>query len=270
MPDKAERVNFAAGVTLVVSPIVLSTERPGDMRRPGRTNRLRAVVCLAVWSLAATAAFAGSPSGDPPAGYEFAPTDERILGVIPNYQTVSDPSSHTAPLTVKQKFKLFVKETSDPFTGASALMGAAMSQYGNGTPKYGEGGGAYAQRFGAAVTDFATQNFFSDAVLASLFHQDPRYFRKGPSAGILSRVWYSMSRTVITRQDSGRPAFNVSGLLGMGLGIAASNLYYPRASISGEVVRDRFGTSLMGASLGNLLPEFWPDIKAKLFHRKSP
>lgn len=226
---------------------------------------LVAGLALAPWP----ALFAEPPAGDPPAPFGSALGEERILGVIPNYQTVSDPNNHVAPLTVKEKWKLFVKESSDPYTGASALLGAALSQSGNGNPKYGQGTMAYAQRFGAAVTDFGAQNFFSDAVLASLFHQDPRYFRKGPPAGILTRVWYSMSRTVITRQDSGRPAFNVSGLLGMSMGIAFSNLYYPSASMNGSVIRSRFGTSLMGASLGNLLPEFWPDIKAKFFRSKS-
>jgi hypothetical protein len=240
------------------------------MPQPGSANRLPVLAVVAALTLAPSLALCGGAlPGDPPAGYEFAPSDDRILGVIPNYQTVSDPNSHVASLTVKQKLKLFVKESSDPYTGASALMGAALSQSANGHPKYGQGGKAYAQRFGAAMTDFGAQNFFSDAVLASLFHQDPRYFRKGPPAGVLARVWYSMSRTVITRQDSDRPAFNISGLLGMSLGIAASNLYYPSASMNGSAVRSRFGTSLMGASLGNLLPEFWPDIKAKVFRPKS-
>ena len=203
---------------------------------------------------------------DPKAGLG----DDRILGVIPNYQTVNDPRSQILPLTVRQKWRLFAKETFDPFTGASAAIGSAFAQSGNGDPRYGHGGKAYAERFGAAVTDFATQNLFSDAILASLLHQDPRYFRKGPQSRILARVGYAVSRTVVTRQDSGRAAFNFSGVIGMSLGIAASNLYYPRASVNGSVVGSRFGTSMMGGAIGNLLSEFWPDIRAKVFRHKEP
>ena len=107
-------------------------------------------------------------------------SNDRILGVIPNFQTVNDPSQNVTPLTVKQKFKLFLRETVDPFTIMSGAAGAALSQAHNDDPKYGQGSGPYAERFGAAVADITTQNFFSDAVLSSLLHEDPRYFRRGP------------------------------------------------------------------------------------------
>lgn len=193
-------------------------------------------------------------------------SDDRILGVIPNFQTVSDPNIKVKPLTTREKFKLFVKETVDPFTFVSAAMGAGMSQVGDDTPKYGEGMESYSQRFGAAYADMATQSFFSDAVLASILREDPRYYRMGPSHSIPRRVFYSMSRLVVTRRDSGKESFNCSGVGGMAMGIALSNAYYPSRSVSGSVTEARFITSISGAALGNLLPEFWPDVKEKLTH----
>jgi hypothetical protein len=198
-----------------------------------------------------------------------AQKDDRILGVIPNYQTVSDPNQKFQPLTVKQKFALAAKETIDPFTFGSALAGAALSQAGNDDPKYGEGSGPYAQRFGAAVADITTQNFFAGGVMASLLHEDPRYFRKGPEFRFWNRLGYSISRVVITRTDAGTNRFNYSGMLGMSMGIALSNAYYPDRSVSGEEVGYRFGTSLVAAALANILPEFWPDIRQKILHRKA-
>lgn len=195
-------------------------------------------------------------------------SDDRILGVIPNYLTVENPQQGVGPITVKQKFALFAKETFDPFTGAAAAAGAAFSQIDNDDPKYGYGAGAYAQRFGAAVADITTQNFFSDAVLASLLHEDPRYFRKGPEYGGWYRIGYALSRAVVTRTDAGGTTFNYSGVGGIGMGIALSNAYYPDASVTGKEVASRFGTSFAAAALGNLLPEFWPDIHEKFFHRK--
>lgn len=207
-------------------------------------------------------------SGDPliePVQPAAPSSDERILGVIPNYTTV-DPAALAPALSPRDKFKLFVRETVDPFTFASAFMGAGLSQLGNNDPKYGNGMVSYSQRVGAAFADMATQNFFSDAVLATLFHQDPRYYRMGPGHSVFRRGVYAMSRLIITRQDSGRRAFNISGVLGMGMGIALSNAYYPSSSIGPTVEGWRFTTSVTGASLGNLLPEFWPDVKQKLFH----
>jgi len=152
-------------------------------------------------------------------------SDERILHVIPNFQAVSDPTTPYVPLRVQDKWRLFVKETLDPFTFGSSAAGAALSQWHNTAPKYGEGTLPYFQRFGAAQADVTTQNFFSDAVLASLLHEDPRYFRKGPAFTILRRIGYAVSRVVITRKDSGRDGFSYSGVFGTGLGIALSNAY---------------------------------------------
>lgn len=196
--------------------------------------------------------------------------EERILGVIPDYQTVTETqrTGTVAPLTPKQKWTLALKETIDPFNIVNAVVGAGFSQIGNQTPKYGEGGPAFGERFGAAFADFGTQNFFSAGVLATLLHQDPRYFRKGSEARIPGRVLYSISRLLVCRQDSGRSAFNASGIFGMSLGIAASNLYYPAASVRGRVMAGRVESSLFGGVTGNLMSEFWPDIQRKLFHKK--
>ena len=194
--------------------------------------------------------------------------ENRIFGVIPDYQSVADTGAKVTPLTARQKWTLAYKETVDPFNLVNAAMGAAFSQRGNQTPKYGEGGVAYAQRFGAAFADFGTQNFFSAGLLATVLHQDPRYYRKGPGTSITRRVIYSVSQLVIARQDSGARAFNASGIGGMLLGIAASNLYYPAASRRAEVMTCRISTSLTGGVMGNLMTEFLPDIQRKFFHKR--
>src|SRR6266542_3975684 len=54
------------------------------------------------------------------------PADQRILGVIPNFQTVSNPDAPFVPLTVKEKWSLFARSSIDPFNVASAAMGAAL------------------------------------------------------------------------------------------------------------------------------------------------
>ena len=197
-----------------------------------------------------------------------APTfnEDRIAGVMPDYQTVRDTTHWVAPLSVTEKWTLAVKEIVDPFNIATAFLTAAESQAGNQTPKYGEGWANYGRRVGAAQLDFGTQNFFSAGVLATVLHQDPRYFRRGPQSKFVGRIFYSIGQLVIARQDSGREAFNASGIGGMALGIAASNLYYPAASRNGTVMFSRVWTSLMGGVVGNLMSEFWPDIEQKFFH----
>jgi hypothetical protein len=196
--------------------------------------------------------------------------EDRIMGVMPDYQTVRDPKAgNVHPLTSGQKWLLGWKETIDPFNLASAAITAGFSQIDNQTPKYGEGARAYSERFAAAVADFGTQNLFSAGVFANLFHQDPRYFRKGPSAKIPQRVLYSLTRLFVCQSDAGKAVFNSSGISGMVAGIAVSNLYYPAASRRGEVMAGRLETSLFGGVVGNLTSEFWPDIEKRFFKKKQ-
>src|SRR5579883_1284034 len=194
---------------------------------------------------------------------------DHILGIVPNYQTVTDPHKHVEPLTPTEKFRLFAKETLDPFVAVEASAGAGLSQTDNDDPKYGYGARAYTQRLGAAVADITSQNFFSDGLMASLLHEDPRYFRMGPEFPFWRRLGHAVSRVVITRTDSGKNTFNYAGILGMSMGIALSNAYYPDASVNAGEVGKRFGTSLAGGALLNILPEFWPDIRQKFLHRRS-
>jgi hypothetical protein len=214
-----------------------------------------------------TAILPAPPALDPPPA-PSAQMGDRILGVIPNYLTINDSTLPVAPLTPGQKWKLALRETADPFNIANSIVGAGFSQMGNQTPKYGEGGAAFGMRFGAAWADLATQNFFSAGLLATVLHQDPRYYRRGPQSGVLKRVAYSVSRLAVARQDSGRETFNASGVFGMALGIAASNVYYPRQSVRGEVMVARLSTSVTSSIIGNLMSEFWPDIQKKFFHKK--
>ncbi len=85
------------------------------------------------------------------------------------------------------------------------------------------------QRFGAANADLATQNLFSNGLLASLFHEDPRYFRKGQGSPVFPLVWYSMTRLVVTRRDSGRPSVQFLWRIGDGDGDCAIERLLPVA-----------------------------------------
>ena len=232
-------------------------------------RRIRSRVLIrgatALFAGAALLAAADGPGADPD---PVAPAinHERILGVMPDYQTVRDPNARYVPLTAKQKWRLVALSTIDPFNIASAIMGAGLSQIANDTPRYGWGGEAYASRVGAAVADLTTQNVFSGD-LAVLLHQDPRYFRLGPEHSIPKRVAYALSRLAVIRKDSGGLTFNSSSVGGMALGIAASNMYYPSASRTGTVMACRLETSITGGIIGNLMSEFWPDVQSHLFRR---
>ena len=160
-------------------------------------------------------------------------------------------------------------ETVSPLTLGAGIFDGGFSHLTNSDPRYGTNSEAFAQRFGASVADIATQNFFGDFVLASAFHEDPRYFRRGPQYSKWSRFNYAVSRAVIIRTDDGGNSFNWSNVLGTAMSAGLSNAYYPPPSRTGGAMLIHFATGVAGAGFSNLAPEFWPDFKKKVFKRHS-
>jgi hypothetical protein len=119
-----------------------------------------------------------------------------------------------APPSVAEKWSLFEDETFAPLTLGAGAFNATVSQATNSTPKYGRGfWPAYPERFGSAVGDITSQNFFGDFLLASAFHEDTRYIRRGPDHKLWARVGYAIGRSVITHSDTGETTFNASNVL---------------------------------------------------------
>ena len=176
-------------------------------------------------------------------------------------QTVQDLTAASGPVTVAQKWQFFVQETFSPMMIVASAATAGESQATNTDPKYGVGSLALAKRFGAASLDNVTQNFFCDFVMASAFHEDNKYRRRGEQYGFWSRVGYAISRAVVTRTDTGASTVNWSNFTGTALSVGLSNAYYPMRSRNLNATAINWGTSAAGTGFGNLAPEFLPDVK---------
>ena len=187
--------------------------------------------------------------------------DKRAFGVLPNYKTV-EPGTHVSPLTVKEKSTIARKDSFDYpiFLTTAAISG--FSHLGNQNPSFGQGAKGYAHRYVTGYADQALTTLLVEGAFPVLFHHDPRYFRNGVGSG-LSRFGYAMSRIVFNRDDHGHRVLNYSEFLGNGAISALGNLYYPD-SRSGASNALRLGTFIGTDALGNVLKEFWPDIKKKL------
>jgi hypothetical protein len=182
---------------------------------------------------------------------------QRIAGIIPNFNAVN--SGKAEPISPGQKFHLFFKSSVDPYQFALAGIDAGIGQAENSNPGYFQGFKGYARRYGANYGDNVDGNFWGNAVLPSLLHQDPRYFRMGHGP-FFHRFLYSVSTTVRTRGDNGKwqPAY--SNLTGNLIGAAISNVYYPDGD-RGLYPTLRRGLSVTyQGTIGGLLEEFYPDI----------
>jgi hypothetical protein len=217
----------------------------------------------------------GNSSQQKPAGPPSNPTGQqddnpkRILGFIPNFQTKDDTPGNQPPLTVKQKYILALHQTVDFSAHIGNAFQAALQQASDTQPHYGEGWGPYAERFGAAEGDQATSSFFIFGFLPSILHDDPRYFRKGPSYSIWKRLTYSATRTVITRKDSGEPTFNIPQVAGQLFQQSISTIYYPPEDRTAGRVFQNWATTLAYNSAYNVVKEFYPDFLHLVFHRRN-
>ena len=138
---------------------------------------------------------------------------KRIFLIIPNFMTANDQPENQGPLTTKEKYTIAWHQFADVTAHVGNLLQASISQATTSIPHYGQGWGAFGERFLAQEGDQFTGAFLIYGVLPQVLHQDPRYFRKGKGSA-WSRIVYSASRVVVARTDSGNPTFNASQVFG--------------------------------------------------------
>jgi hypothetical protein len=226
-------------------------------------KRLMATIALFVFSLPCLRA-QGSSEPDSTPSVEQAPPDKRVLGVLPNYRTANATAVYT-PITVKQKFTIASKDSFDYPLVALAAAIAGWGQLTNENPSFGQGMAGYGRRVGTSYADQAIGNMMSEAIFPSFLHEDPRYFRRGTGSK-WSRTFYAASRVFVTRTDAGNWRFNYSEVLGNATAVAISNSYYPDNRNVAENV-EKLGQQIAIDAASQVLKEFWPDLKRKLFQR---
>jgi hypothetical protein len=189
---------------------------------------------------------------------------KRILGIFPNHNA-SPCLSPYVPISAKNKFKIASEDAFDPGAIVVAALTGGAAQLFNSNRPFGQEASGYSRYVGAAYANHVIGDFLTEGAYPSLFHQDPRYFRKG-SGSTSERVRYALSRVFRTQTDAGGTAFNYSRMLGASSTVAISSLYYANHR-NAEVSAVGFGAQLGGAMAANILKEFWPSLSRK-FSRK--
>lgn len=195
--------------------------------------------------------------------------EKRMFGVLPNYRTV-EMNAPAAPLTDRQKFYIAFKDSTDyPLIGISAML-AGIYHAGNRHPQFGQGASGYFRRLGTTFADQAAGNFMTEGVFPVLFNQDPRYFRMGSGEKPSRRLKYALTRTLITRNDSGKFAPNYSEFAGTAAASAVGLAYYSDNRNAADYFQN-WAIQLATDTGSQLMREFWPDIKQKFLTRhKKP
>ena len=214
---------------------------------------------LAVSSLGQTDAPATSQTSDSAKAPE--PTDKRLFWIIPNYRTFPSLDNYK-PIPVKEKFKIARDDSFDRGTIALAAAFAGEGQLTSSNPSFGQGVKGYSHYFVTAYADLVIGDFMTEAIYPTILHQDPRYFRRGTGSG-WSRLGYATGQIFWTHTDSGGQQFNYSEIIGNSTAVAISTAYYPEGRDVGSAV-SKLGSQVGVDMVGNILKEFWPDIRRKL------
>jgi hypothetical protein len=202
------------------------------------------------------------------------PCSLRVPDAIPPPAVEGEEATPTteslayAPLSARCKFTVFLKSTYSPYTFVSAGFQATESQATGQWPRYGGGMQGWGKRLGATLANTESRRLIQGFALSTILRQDPRYF-PSRKRRLISRIWYSATRVVVTKNDSGRSAFNTSEFLGALFSSALQNSYYPRHDRSLGDTMNRFSGALSSDAIEDLLREFTPDMK-RLFHKHAP
>ena len=192
---------------------------------------------------------------------------QRLLGIMPQFQLVS--GGVAKPLTSGQKYNLALHSAIDPFYIAWAfVIGGGWGEVVDSNKGYGWGDAGYFKRVGANYADNVNGAIIGNAVLPSLLHQDPRYFRVG-TGSFGHRFLHAALSTVVCKGDNGKTQANVSNVAGNFISGGISNLYYPQDERGAKLTLENgLSVTLFGA-LGGQFLEFGPDINRLVSRHKK-
>ncbi|HUA21232.1 MAG TPA: hypothetical protein VMB25_20945 [Bryobacteraceae bacterium] len=206
------------------------------------------------------------PAGLAPIAPQQAPPDKRIFGVLPNYRTANESAIYT-PITTKQKFIIASKDSFDYPLVLVAGGVAGLSQLTNSNPSFGQGMEGYAHRLATGYADQVIGNMMTEGLFPMMLREDPRYFRRGYGSK-WSRAWYAATRVFVTRTDSGGTRFNFSEVVGNSVAAAIGNTYEPDGRDVDDNIQ-KLGMQIGIDAFSQVLKEFWPDIKHKMFQHRT-
>jgi hypothetical protein len=198
---------------------------------------------------------------------ERLPQTKRILGIIPNFRSVSTDET-LPPQSVKDKF---MEATQDSFDYSSVFIPALLAGYSmatNAYPEFHQGAAGYARYFWHAAVDQTSENYMVEFVVPVATREDTRYYTLG-RGGFVKRASYAVSRAFVTRTDSGKETFNFSEIVGSGASAGISSFYYPSRERSFANTGTEWGLDIGIDAASFVAKEFWPDINRHVFHGKN-
>jgi hypothetical protein len=175
----------------------------------------------------------------------------------------SGPSSaQWKDLSVKQKLRYDWRHLFDTENMVYAGIGAAVDQWRDRPSEWGQGWGAYGDRYASHIGYYIVQRSVMFPVEA-LDHEDTRYHRSTRTS-LKGRVGDALLHTIWRPSDSGEMMPAYSEFLGDYSAAAISRLWWPSHYHTGSSIFVAGSDTILVDAGINVLREFTPDIKRRL------
>lgn len=169
------------------------------------------------------------------------------------------------PITGRQRVRWMIAETIWPEHLAGGVITSAFGTALDRPKEDGPHWGGFAERFGVRLTGVATSNVM-EAGVGALWGEDPRYFRNsGEPFG--ARVKSVIRQTFLARRPDGNYAPAYARYIAFSGSNFLANTWRPDSEANNHDAALRTLEGFAGRMASNAWDEFWPDVKARVFHR---
>jgi hypothetical protein len=230
--------------------------------RTARVSGLCTLTLLLALQLPAHSQIPNATSG------EVGPID-RGIDLLFNYLNMAGTKKTTEfkPLTQKERTQLYLKTMINPLGYGKVALSAGIDQWKDKPEEWEQGASGYGKRFANILGQYSIQRTVTYG-LASILHQDNRYFNSGKK-GFWPRTGYALSSAVLARHDDGSRGVSISQLGGVAAGAFAARLWLPPSQNSGEDGAVSFAITMGSNAAFSIIKEFLPDLGRAIAKRRN-
>jgi len=177
----------------------------------------------------------------------------------------STSRTELAPLTFRERLRIYERSFARPESMLGPLFGAAVGQARNNPPEWGQGSEGFGRRLASGYGRAVIAKTIGLGI-SSLDGEDTRYV-PSHETGIWRRGWYATTQTFVSRRPKGgyMPAYSrFAGVYGAAF---IANYWEPPSQADAAHALQRGSTALASSVGWHIFEEFWPDIRKKVFRR---
>jgi hypothetical protein len=199
------------------------------------------------------------PDAPMPQGQEQSPPSPAGSETHLNQFPILSPGLTRAPLTIQDKFHIYVHKSFGPPAVILPALGAGLGML-NPPSKYPEewkdGAGAFGRNYGYRLADRTSRNT-AQFLIGALLHEDPRYLRS-TSSNPFTRTVHALAFTIFDKTDSGRTTFAASNFAAAAAGGFVGMGILPNGYNDITHAEQHMASEFLQIGIGNVLTEFEP------------